>query len=269
MRPLLPLFLLSATLGACTYPAVVYAPPPALTPLVERAGDVRVSAGWSPVGIDEDDRDRAGAPHRLAERPTGNWYGEAVASPAPSFAVFALGSHSDTYEHRHTSYDLGFGTYRAFADGDVLTEAYAGWGRGRSSGIGRDDGRVTGILGYESRPYRVDGTYSRLFGQANLGAVLRTGAVLGFGLRLSRVDYDGTYTGTRDPEGVATDPGHLFLEPTVFVRYDGGLPVAVQASWGWTEPLDRPAVPEAVARTATVFAGLSLRLDRLWRGPGS
>ena len=251
---------LVAGITGCTYPATVYAPPPALTPRLSEAGDVHVAGRWSPVGAMENDRERTDywADYRLSDAPTGNWSGELAASPAPHVAVFVAGSHADTYEHRHTAYDLGVGTYARLASG-ALFEAFVGWGRGAFAGIGRE-----GVDGESTAPFRIEGTYDHAFGQANLSADLG-GAEAGAAVRLSRVAFDGAYTGRRDPAGVATDFDLFYLEPHMFVLLDFGLPVGVEGALGWAERLNGPAEVDLGARGATFSVGARVDLDGAWR----
>ena len=251
---------LAVGIAGCTYPATVYAPPPALTPRLSQMGDVHVAGRWSPVGATRDDRERTESREdaRLSDAPIGNWSGEVAASPAPHFALFAAGSHADNYEHRHTAYDLGVGTYVRLPSGALL-EAYAGWGRGEFTGIGREG---TGDVG--TSPFRVGGTYDRAFGQVNLSADLG-GAEAGGAVRVSRVAYDGTYHGLRDPAGVATDLDLVYLEPHVFVLLDFGLPVGFEGAFGWVERMNGPPEVDLGERGATFSAGVRVDVDEAWR----
>jgi hypothetical protein len=248
--------------GGCTAPALVYAPAPPVMAVPEQAGDVYLAGRWGPAGTQEEHSWTVSEDEALTLEPRGNWDGQVVLSPLQHVVVFAAASRSDTYVHRHEAADVGAGVYAPFAGGRAQVAGLVGWGRSDFTGVERESKR-NGTLA--TAPFEIAGSFERVFAQVNIEADQGGGLSMGAAVRLGRVAYDATYTGLREPDAVPTDLTLAYIEPSLLLRYDAGLPLGAEVAFGWAERMSGPPAVEFGERPVTVTFGLGLELEELWR----
>ena len=240
--------------------AAVYVPTVPATPLLEK-GQVEMTAGLRSFRYAEVGAAWSPLPHLLLTTELA-----ADVSTSTSSTTNAQGV-TTSYRDLHRQGGVGMGLYTLTAKRSYLA-VLGGIGWGHTNFFAADDYKPASVflpLPLPTRQGVYDARYRRYYGQVYFaGPEAAPGPRIGGSLRTVWLDY-AHLTYADQPYAPST---HVFVEPTVFVRFGQG-PLRFFATGGFSMPLNSSLDDVAKKRTAATTylfsGGIILRPDLLRR----